>query len=131
MIRFIVPGQPLPTERPRSGPQGGRLYTPPASLAAQAGVRAAFKAQVPGHRLGSPCWAWALRLMYYRESMVTADLDNLEKTVLDGLSGVLWVNDRQVWDIHHTRYLGAGKGQGQTIVEARVTGTLADTRPRP
>lgn len=131
VIRFAVPGQPLPTERPRPvRPGSSKMRTPRESLEAQARVALAFRQACPGHRVDAD-WAWAVRLLFYRETMATADVDNLAKTPLDALAGAIWANDRQVADLHVTRYLGAGKGQGCTVVEARPIGTLADTIPRP
>lgn len=134
MLRFVVPGQPLPAERPqrvqRPGRRGFAWITPQATLDAEARVALHFRHQVPGHKLNGD-WAWALEATFYRETYVTADVDNLLKVVLDGLNGVMFVDDRQVADLHGIRYLGARKGQGRTIVTARPIGPLTDRTPPP
>lgn len=130
MIRFTVPGQPLPAERPqrvsRKGGKGFVWITPDKTLDAEARVAAAFRQQVPGHVTDTTC-AWAIQARFYRETLVTADLDNMLKVVLDGLQGVLLANDSQVADLHGIRHLGAGKGQGMTVVTARPIGSLKDS----
>ena len=40
--------------------------------------------------------SWAVECRFYRETMATADVDNLQKVVLDGLQGVLFANDAHV-----------------------------------
>lgn len=134
MIRFVVPGQPLPAERPqrvtRAGGKGFAWITPQATLDAERRVAVNFRHQVPGHRLDGD-WAWSLLAVFYRETMATADVDNLLKVVLDGLNGHLFVDDRQVADLHGIRHLGAGKGQGRTIVTARPLGPLKGPRITP
>lgn len=129
MIRFEVPGQPLPAERPRRV-QRGRGFawiTPDRTLEAEARVAIALQTQVPGHRVDATS-AWAVEARFYRETMATADVDNLLKVVLDGIQGTLVVNDAQVSDLHGIRYLGVGKGQGRTVVTACVIGPFPEAR---
>jgi Holliday junction resolvase RusA-like endonuclease len=95
--------------------------TPDESLRAQAQVRAAFQVTYPRHQPDATS-LWSVSAVFYRETMVSADVDNLLKTVLDGLTGHLWADDRQVADLHGTRHLGVGRGHGRTVVTARAIG---------
>lgn len=61
-----------------------------------------------------------LRLtLYFRmHGQRTADIDNLAKTVLDALNGVLYVDDRQVQQLFATRTLGHAANEAGTRILA-------------
>lgn len=125
MIRFVVPGEPLPAERPRTvlrRGKGGRMVpvtiTPDRTLAAETRVAAAFRAAYPTYPTDAT-HLWTVDAVFWRETQRSADLDNLLKVVLDGLNGVLWADDRQVSHLSASRVLGVGKAMARTIVEAR------------
>lgn len=90
---FTVPGQPVPKGRPRLAE--GRVYTPKrtkdyelkvAQYALAAGVRCAPKGQQVGLEIE----------VCYKRDM---DLDNAEKSALDGLNGIAYADDRQVVEL--------------------------------
>lgn len=119
MIAFDVPGQPLPAERPRLVKRGkARVWiTPDRTLDAETRVADAFRAAYP-YWEADPVGRWAIVSMFSRETWGTADVDNLQKVVLDGLSGVLFKDDAQVCTEVAIRRLGVGKGNGATEVAA-------------
>jgi len=47
---------------------------------------------------------------------IRPDVDNVAKAFLDGMSGVAWLNDRQVVDLHITKGYGT-----RDVVVVRVT----------
>lgn len=85
---FTVSGNPIPKARARSA--NGRHYTPERTRAYETRVRFAAR------RL--PCLDGPVRVrcMFYRADAVPCDLDNLLKSVLDGINGRCFADDRQV-----------------------------------
>lgn len=136
IIKFTIPGEPVAKARPGSNAWGGR-YLPPKTDAFQNLVKLAFAAANPGWIPVKPypieisidayyqipeSWpkkkkAQAADNMVYKISR--PDLDNVIKSVLDGLNKVCWDDDRQVISI------SAWKGFSEiprTEVEINVIG---------
>jgi crossover junction endodeoxyribonuclease RusA len=101
-----VDGKPQAKQRPRVG-RGGRVYTPKETRDYEQLVAAAWRAA------GGPCLpkgtAAEVTIHVYRDRVevsvevadglpatARADLDNLAKSVLDGLNGVAFDDDRQI-----------------------------------
>jgi crossover junction endodeoxyribonuclease RusA len=95
-----------PKERHRKG-AGGRMYTPEKTVAAEAAIGFAFKGVARGH-VPDDSTRWKLRIAVAGANRA-ADVDNLAKTVMDGLQGVLYVNDKQVDELHIRRLPGREK----------------------
>ncbi|WP_333673288.1 RusA family crossover junction endodeoxyribonuclease [Elioraea tepidiphila] len=112
-VRFTVPGRPVPKARPRFG-TGGRVFTPAATIAAERAVasaawqawprEAAFSARPveidATFRYAVPrSWPKHRRLQALSGALAMtsgADVDNLAKTVLDGLNGGPIIDDAAV-----------------------------------
>lgn len=90
---FIVPGDPVPKHRPRVGK--GSAYTPKPTLAAEARVRAAFTAALPGWQ-AEPDRTYGVLVQFTTRSGSQVDIDNGTKLVLDALNKVFWADDIQV-----------------------------------
>lgn len=100
VINFTVPGQAVPKERPRLG-RGHHFYTPQktkdyeAHVGACAMKWASFRAQPwPTDRF------YILTVNVYHGDDDPRDLDNIVKSICDGLNKVLWDDDRQVKEMH-------------------------------
>lgn len=104
-VTFSVP-LAQPKERHRKG-AGGRMYTPEKTVAAEEAIGLAFKNAARGHSPDEIA-RWKLRIAVAGANRA-ADLDNLAKTVMDGLQGVLYVNDKQVDELHVRRLPGREK----------------------
>ena len=88
---FTVDGEPIPKARPRLG-RHGKTYTPSRTTTWEEQVGWTYReAQGPEFH-GSV----HVTLRFRRKSRRRADLDNLIKSVLDGLNGVAWQDDSQV-----------------------------------
>ena len=132
ILRFTVPGQPVPKGRARAAMRGGRMvhYTPDKTVAYERRVQAACEEAMAVAGLagsGGPIegavsvqvvvtfevpasWSKAKRLKALSgELMHTSkpDIDNVLKAVFDGCNGVLWKDDSQVCDLR------ASKGYGE------------------
>lgn len=112
-VRFTVPGRPVPKARPRFG-QGGRVFTPAATIAAEKAVAsAAWKAWPQGSAFSArpveieAVFRYAVPASWPKHRRVStlaegrpmtsgADVDNLAKTILDGLNGGLIMDDAAV-----------------------------------
>jgi len=118
---FTVPGQPFPAERPRAMARNGKggksfvvFLTPDKTLAAEARVHDAYRATHPT----APVLAGevGLGVVFHRHTRVWADVDNLLKTVMDGLNGVAWKDDRQVSELVVRRVMGVPTDDARTEV---------------
>lgn len=90
-FKFWFSGNPIPKGRPRY--DGHHYYTPEAtrdweeSVAFQAGRQ--FRREPLKGDLG-------IEFVFFREDKRRVDIDNLEKAMLDGMSGVFFEDDSQV-----------------------------------
>jgi len=114
-VKFNIPGRPVPKGRPRVNRKTGAIYTPKKSVEYEANV--AWCAESAGVALGpgSECYV----TMYFMVAdKRLADLDNLVKSVFDGLNQAYpkW-DDRQVVYLQAERIMVERKDQEQTIVD--------------
>ena len=94
MITFTIPGQPRPKQRARGG--NGRHYTPEATRQWEETV--GWYANNAMSRGGHDILTVPLMLsvIFYREHERKADLDNLVKSIQDGMNGIVYEDDKQV-----------------------------------
>lgn len=98
-ICFEVDGKPRPKERPRRG-KSGVFYTPKATSEWEDHVAAAARACTRGRApLMDPC---AVELIF-RCADPRSDIDNLAKSVLDAMNGIVYDDDSQVVRLHIDR----------------------------
>lgn len=108
-MRFIVPGKPQAKQRPRVG-KGGRIYTPRETAEYERLVAHAWDAadgeQIPRDtavRVEIEVWKDRIEVTVCpaegRRHTARADLDNIAKSILDGLNGVAFEDDRQVAEL--------------------------------
>ncbi|NPV72134.1 MAG: RusA family crossover junction endodeoxyribonuclease [Firmicutes bacterium] len=117
-IRFTVPGRPVPKARHRATLIGGKIvsYTPRKVREFEQAVGWAAKAaRVP--MLEGPL---AVEIHCYVDPRrAIPDSDNLAKSVLDGLNGVAWHDDRQVVDVRCVRHEVNSRGEERTEIWIR------------
>lgn len=95
-IKITIPGRPVPKARPRLGMRGktAYIYTPPKTKEYEELV--GWTAKAAGCRpIEGPV---EVELWCYTKGR--ADVDNLSKSILDGLNGVAFDDDSQVVDLH-------------------------------
>ena len=122
MIKIVIPGVPVAKGRPKFSVRGGfaRAYTPAKTKAHEQTIawhgRAAMGARKP---LEGPLCVELLFTMPIQASIPKKramalvgcphtkkpDLDNLAK-VLDGLNGIVWLDDSQIVEIHARKIYG-------------------------
>lgn len=118
MITFTVPGEPVGKGRPRVTLAGGRAhaYTPAKTaayeqLVAVYAAAAMKKAPLLEHpvrlRLGIYCkvpgsWSKKRRsdaLAGIERPAKSPDIDNIVKSVADGMNGIVWIDDSQIVEL--------------------------------
>ena len=98
VLAFVIPGPPIPKERPRRGAHGN-IYTPKRTKTAEEQI--AMLSRARGVRFGDNNVSVALT---FHTHAWKGDGDNFEKLILDALQkGEVIDNDRQVrrveWEI--------------------------------
>ena len=102
-MNFTIPGKPQPKQRPRRG-AGGRFYTPQKTRA--------FEQLVMWLALQARPVGWPKDRRYAVEITVVCpdkrkrDIDNIAKSILDGMNDVAWLDDGQVDQLHIERVAG-------------------------
>jgi len=98
--RFVIPGRPKAKGRPRFA--RGRAYTDKKTLDAEQRIADAYKGPFFNGPVSVSCTFSKKRTVVTITDLdeeicpLTADLDNLCKTVKDGLNGVAYADDRYV-----------------------------------
>jgi len=95
MITFWVSGEPTPKQSYRHSKHGN--YQPERVRDWQELLGWKAKEAFKGDPLTGQI---ALDLTFYRKSKRVCDIDNLSKTVLDALEGILFENDNQIAELH-------------------------------
>lgn len=113
-ISFKVAGEPVPTPRPRTVTKGGKTWTYSGNKAYKDWLKAIKRACVSKHPEHHNFDGAMLKVYFITDKKI--DLDNAVKGVMDALTGVLWDNDKVIWDLHITR-LEAFKGEPHTDIE--------------
>ena len=93
---FTVPGEPVP--KARAGRQGRKSYTPERTRLAEeaVGIYALAAFQDSQLMMRDSVGHYGLKLKFYIKAKRRRDLDNLAKTVMDGMKAILWLDDSQV-----------------------------------
>jgi Holliday junction resolvase RusA-like endonuclease len=79
--------------------RNGHSYTPQRTVQGEINAQFAFRQQVPGYGPARP-GDFRLSCIFYIKRD-DSDIDNLLKLVMDGLQGVVWVNDKRVRQLGH------------------------------
>lgn len=98
-----IHGKAVPKGRPRFT-RSGHVYTPKTTKDWEAKVKAAWVEKYPDVKLTLPLQCW----IYVTGAHVAKkDVDNLAKSILDGLNGVAFNDDSQVYELHVSKIPGA------------------------
>jgi len=90
-IKIVIPGRPVPKARPRLG-RGGNVYTPVKTKRYEELVAWKTKEVIKEPLAGNV----ALYIKVYVKGNVFPDLDNIAKSILDGMNKVAYHDDKQV-----------------------------------
>jgi Holliday junction resolvase RusA-like endonuclease len=136
MLHFHIDGDPVPKGRPKFTNIAGfmRTYTPRKTVDYELTVRAAAKAAMgPTDLLETPVGVYLyIRLPIPKshskkrkdaclsgqeKPIKKPDIDNLAKSILDGMNGVIWKDDAQIVSLHVTKVYASGAGVDVLIKE--------------
>lgn len=129
-ICFTIPGTPVPWQR--AGRNGKRSYDTPRNLNAKAAF--AWEAKVamgntqpfkgPVRLKLQFVFKWPSsytqtrrRACYGNMRDTKPDIDNLCKTVMDGLNGIAWGDDAQVSELITSKFFTESEERTQVVVE--------------
>jgi crossover junction endodeoxyribonuclease RusA len=102
---FTVPGRPRGKERPRMG-RNGKFYTPKRTREYEELVAWCARA---AYREDPTTLPVRLNLII-RSSKSRADTSNILKAVEDGMNGIIYVDDKQIEEIHISRIKEGNEG---------------------
>lgn len=63
-----------------------------------------------------------VRLLFYQANNRRCDLDNLVKSVLDGLQGVVFKDDAQIWELYAVRHVDADNPRVEIVIRQEGPG---------
>lgn len=130
-ITITIPVDPVPKERPRIS-AWGPSYTPARTKAYQRAVALHAKAE-----LGSFGQLWSLEGWYkvevvFRREHARGDIDNVAKSILDGLNGIMWADDARVVELHVVRLYEGAIGARVRVTEVEPpNGAPRPAKKRP
>ena len=102
---FTVPGRPRGKERPRMG-RNGKFYTPRTTREYEETVAWFAKTAYKEEPTKDP-----VRLdLTIRSSKSRADISNILKSIEDGMNGIIYVDDKQIEEIHISRIKEGNEG---------------------
>ena len=135
-ITFVVPGAPKPHPRPRAFARGGhaRMYTPrPAQdrkYLIQTYARTIYGNHPPHDGPVSmevefimprpQSLVWKTKPMRQEKLSHGPDLDNLAKGVMDALNGVLYKDDRQIYQLTVRKWTASGDEAPRIIITVEL-----------
>jgi len=106
----FVPGKPISKERPRFG-KNGNVYTPRKTHNYEQLVKTYYRGPFFQGEV-------KIELIFVLPDRRRVDVDNLVKSVLDGLNGKAWTDDCQVVSLQADKFTGDEPGVTITIQEA-------------
>jgi Holliday junction resolvase RusA-like endonuclease len=113
IVKFEVPGKPVPQQRPRVM-RGGWAFDPAKCVKAKKAVRMIALAHANKMRWKASNSRFGVTLMFFGAHPLS-DVDNLAKLILDALKGIFWIDDRQIDEIHAHKEK-EDKGKEKTVV---------------
>ena len=136
-ISFHIPAVPVPQPRPRATVFAGHAHVYEAGSehsvhAFKATCRHAARAAYSGPPLEGPltltlefvlprpqAMRWKSKPMPRVAHAKKPDIDNLVKSLLDSLGGLVWLDDAQIAELTVRKYVAAGTEQPGVTVEVR------------
>jgi Holliday junction resolvase RusA-like endonuclease len=130
-LLVYVPGDPVPKARARV--VGGRGVTPAKTREYEHRV-GVYALQARSEHQQSKPWSmlgWYRVEIRFRREEARGDLDNVAKSILDGLCGVLYLDDARVVSLVVERLYEGQVGAWVTVTEVPAPGGSPAPRKRP
>ena len=115
LLKFTIPGRPVPKHRPRASGAGHKIYvyTPAETKRYERQVMLLAAAAAKGRVFFGDI---AISIKLYFSDRKFGDIDNYAKSILDGLQGTLFENDKQVARLHIERHIDKNE-RAEVIIE--------------
>jgi Holliday junction resolvase RusA-like endonuclease len=142
-----ITGKIQPKERPRFNRKTGRVYTPSATGSSENAIGYLFKKSNPYCvPTGKPVILKVnlyipvtkelrklphQRIDYYYRPISKPDVDNILKTIMDGLNGVLYLDDSQVCDVRIVKHYSFEKDFVTRIEWQIETQAISEKKRKP
>lgn len=133
-MRLVIPGEPVAKARPRMNRKTGVVYTPKRTksfetlvkeiayehfekpLEGAVSIYADFYFPRPKNRI------WKKKPMPREWKTTRPDIDNLFKSLLDGLNGIAFRDDAQIVEVRVKKFICSGDDVPHTEVEIKDMG---------
>jgi len=103
LYRFYVLGAPVAKARARYTSKGGVFYTPNKTKDAELLIQVTFLEQLGSRPELDATSIFKIKCWFYTKAKNRMDTDNLLKLAVDAMTGILWKDDSQVWDMEAHR----------------------------
>lgn len=129
-VTFTIPGKPHAKQRPRFSRRSGRAFTPKETVSFEQTVSALALPHFPKPAEGPvklTIWAtfevpasWSKKKKaahVHRPHCGAKDIDNVAKSILDGLNRIAFADDRQVFELNVRKMWGTHSKTVVTVEE--------------
>ena len=129
MIEFFIPGPPVGKERPRLGKFG--VYTPAKTQTYEAQIALLANVARNQAQIFAPLQNEVqIDLQIHCASKKAPDIDNIIKSILDGMNNVIYLDDSQVIALNAIKYLESTKPEGVHVQACEaLRDSLFGTKP--
>ncbi len=118
VFEFFIAGRPVPKQRTKYSSKTGRFYTPKETVIYENYVKEITKDYIVLPLVGP---VKVEMIMYFNASSKRPDIDNVIKSVLDGMTGAAYTDDSQIMEVHAIiRLINKKEGQGVKIKISEV-----------
>ena len=103
-VKITIPGRPVPKKRPRTSTRGGKIhvYTPLKTSKYEKMIKYIALDASNGKSFFEDV---EVNIKLFFKDRRFGDLDNYTKSILDGLQGIVFENDKQVAKLNIERYI--------------------------
>jgi Holliday junction resolvase RusA-like endonuclease len=115
-IHLTIPGEPVAWQRVTRG-RDGVARVPQKTRAAKEAIGWEVRRKYPGVE---PLSGDVMVMLHFNTDSTSKDLDNLSKLVMDALTGIIWIDDRQVTSL--CAYLARKRGKPRTVITVQWWG---------
>lgn len=129
LLQFIVDGQPVAKQRPRTRrTRGGkyRTHTPKKTKDYEASVAQSARIALGSKPRFGDKDKLSVSITIWRDNAIRADIDNIVKSIMDGMEGIVYKNDSQVLELYARLHRKSDKA-GISVKVSMLADTTAES----